>query len=399
MMAPTEEHPASGRKLLQRLPIVEIGIWLSAGLAFILNGILLSHALLHPESGIAGCGGEGGCLEVLDSRWSKVWGVPVTLPGMLVCGWVLVSHGMRWRSGLAFSLALLAGGALWFTGVQVFLLGSFCPLCCAAHVAAVITLVSGMIFLRRSGISRQSLRAALLAGGLATIALASAQWWGPVPVSHRIEGAPKQVAGERIHAQGSGRMIAFAGGNKRFNVTALPRIGRPDASRVMVEYFDYSCDSCRVMHGFLQALSERHPGQIAILCLPVPFEAACNARMTPADPVHPGACHLARIALAVWRAAPGKFQALHDSFFATIPVNESEAMVRASQFISREQLTEALADPWIDELLRANAEDWAALSGTSRKMPKLWVKDSRILHGLPSGKEDFIQVLKDELGL
>jgi hypothetical protein len=154
-----------------------------------------------------------------------------------------------------------------------------------------------------------------------------------------------------------------------------------------------------MMHGFLKALSERHPGRIAILCLPVPFEAACNARMTSADPVHPGACYLARIALAVWRADPGKFQALHDSFFAAIPANESEAMVRASQFIPREQLAETLADPWIDDLLRANAEDWEALSGTSRKMPKLWVKDRRILHGLPSGKEDFIQVLEDELGL
>jgi uncharacterized membrane protein len=398
MMASQEEEPVFDRQLFQRFGPVQLGLWVSAGLAFSINAVLLYRALMPSDSGIAGCGGEGRCLEVLDSRWSQVWGMPVTVPGILVCGWVLISLGMRWRSGLAFSLALLAGGALWFTGVQVFLLGRFCPLCGAAHVAAVIALVLGIVHLNRSGTPWPSLRLPLWTGGLATLVLAAAQWWGPSPVSHRIEAAPTHGTGEGIHAQGSGRKIAFANGKKHFNAAELPRIGPPDAPRVMVEYFDYSCDSCRVMHGFLQALSERHPGKIAILCLPVPLDAACNARMTPADPVHPGACHLARIALAVWRADPGKFQALHDSFFTAIPANESEAMVRASQFISREQLTQTLADPWIDEVLRANVEDWAALSVSSRKMPKLWVKDNRILHGLPSGKEDFLQVLKDELG-
>lgn len=399
MMASQEEVPVCARKLFQRLGPVGLGLWLFAGLAFLIHGILFYRALMHPESGIAGCGGEGACMEVLDSRWSQVWGIPVTVPGMLVCSWVLISHGMRWRFGLACSLALLAGGALWFTGIQVFLLGRFCPLCCAAHIAAVMALILGIVLLNRSGTPWRALRLPLWTGSVATLVFAAAQWWGPSPVSHRIDAAPTHGAGEGIHAQGRGRKIAFAGGNKHFNVTELPRIGPAEAPRVMVEYFDYSCDSCRVMHGFLQILAERHPGKIAILCLPVPFEAACNARMSPADPVHSGACRIARIALAVWRADPRKFQALHDSFFTAMPANESEAMARASQFISREQLTETLADPWIDDVLRANVEDWAALSGTSRKMPKLWVKDNRILHGLPSGKEDFLQVLQDELGL
>lgn len=399
MTASQEEASGNRRKRLQGPGPVELGLWLSAGIAFVIHGFLLYRALVHPTSGIAGCGGEGGCEAVLDSRWSQVWGVPVTLPGLVVCGWVLMSHGMRWRSGLACSLALLAGAAFWFTGVQVFLLGRFCLLCSAAHGAAILALVFGMMVLKRNGPICQSFRPAMGMAGLATLTLAAAQWWGPVPVSHRIDPAPKQVLEEGVHVQGSGRKIEFAGGKKRFNVTELPRIGPPDASHVMVEYFDYSCDSCRVMHGFLQALTERHPGEMAILCLPVPFEAACNSHMRTADPVHPGACLLARIALAVWRSDPAKFQALHESFFKSLPANESEALARASQLISRERLTAALADPWIDRLLRANAEDWAALSGTSRKMPKLWVKDSRILHGLPSGKEDFIQVLEAELGL
>ena len=393
----TDSHSSGKPPARQRF--VELGLWLSALVALAINGFLLYRVLADPASGLAGCGEAGGCMNVLSSRWSRVWGISVTLPGTLVCGLVLVSYWMRWSSALALSLALLAGAALWFMGLQVFLLGSFCPLCCAAHAAAGCAIILGMVFLRSGGNSWKSLRPAMLSGGAATLALAAAQWFGPAPVSHRIESVAAHAAAGGIHAQGSGRKVAFAGGNKVFDVSVLPRIGREDAPRVMVAYFDYSCASCRVMHGFLQSMSDRHPGEICLLCLPVPFEHACNSRLTAEDPVHPGACHLARIALAVWRAEPAKFQALHDSFFAATPADEAEAMARACQFVVRERLLECLADPWIDQVLEADAEDWSVLSATSRKMPKLWVKDSRILHGLPSGSEDFIRVLEDELGL
>jgi len=51
VMAPTEERPASRNKWFHSLPLVGLGIWFSAGVAFVINGILLAQALLHPASG------------------------------------------------------------------------------------------------------------------------------------------------------------------------------------------------------------------------------------------------------------------------------------------------------------------------------------------------------------
>ena len=59
----------------------------------------------------------------------------------------------------------------------------------------------------------------------------------------------------------------------------------------------------------------------------------------------------------------------------------------------------ALRDPWIDELIQADVSDCVAFSIKSKKLPKLLVSGSRILHGLPSGEADFIRVIERELGL
>ena len=58
-----------------------------------------------------------------------------------------------------------------------------------------------------------------------------------------------------------------------------------------------------------------------------------------------------------------------------------------------------MRDPWIGRLIQADIADWVSLSGKSDKLPKLLIRDKRILHGLPSGQEDFIRVMKLELGL
>ena len=58
-----------------------------------------------------------------------------------------------------------------------------------------------------------------------------------------------------------------------------------------------------------------------------------------------------------------------------------------------------MKDPWIDELIQANVADWVSFSGKTKHLPKLLIRDKRILHGLPSGEADFIRVMEQELGL
>ena len=121
--------------------------------------------------------------------------------------------------------------------------------------------------------------------------------------------------------------------------------------------------------------------------------------MESADQNHAGSCALARIALAVWRVKPEAFYGVHRKFLAGDQTGEPEAMEWAMKALAGADLEAVLEDPWIDEVIRANVEDWLAMSRNARKLPKLLISDRRILHGLPSGEADFIRVMELELGL
>jgi uncharacterized membrane protein len=358
-----------------------------------INLLLLFWKLTDPAAGLVGCGGAGGCQEVLTSKWSQVFDLPVTLPGALVYALILLSQNPRFEKLLAPSLAILTGGVIWFLSVQLWILHQLCPWCLAAHLIGAIVVVLGLRLAKRPFIRP------IIAGVLATGLLIVSQVLGPTPATHRIDETSTTLIAAPIHARGDGRKIEFNHGRKIYDRDALPCIGSPKAPQVLVEYFDYQCPSCRIMHGFLESLIAKHPDQLALIVLPMPLDGACNHQLTPAESIHPGSCQLARIALAVWRKQPARFPEIHRALFADPAPDESAAKQLASTWISREELDVALKDPWIDELLEANVQDWISFSNKTRQLPKLLIKGTRLVHGLPSGEADFIRVMEQELGL
>jgi hypothetical protein len=164
----------------------------------------------------------------------------------------------------------------------------------------------------------------------------------------------------------------------------------------MVEYFDYQCPACRTMAGFLESFAAKHPADVAILLMPAPLDGACNNRV-PAGGEHPGSCEIARIALAIWRVAPGSFASWHKAVIAEPSV--ASAYRHALGILKRDSLEAALTNQEIDLFIRSNVADLHQLSRSTDKLPKLLIKNGRIVHGLPSGEEDFIRVMEQELGL
>jgi hypothetical protein len=71
----------------------------------------------------------------------------------------------------------------------------------------------------------------------------------------------------------------------------------------------WSCLRCRrFLHGLLDRCLRRYGAeQIAFVLLPVPLESRCNPAITVVEPGREGACEYARLALAVWQAAPERF--------------------------------------------------------------------------------------------
>jgi uncharacterized membrane protein len=365
-------------------PALDFLILLLAFAGFLLNLWLFLRLYSNEAAAIAGCGG-GDCEEVLASRWSRVFHVPVTVFGAMAYAGLMASLTPVFHRANAFFLGAIGGAALWFVFVQAVLLGKFCPWCLAAHGLAATLVLLGWI--RLGGM--EGIKRLAFWGSASFLAIGLSQVYGPVSQTHRMEDLTKSP-------HPAGRTIGFDGGNKVFRVDEFPLLGSASAKHVMVEYFDYECPACATMAGYLDALMRRHPQDISVICLPVPMDGACN-RDVPPDGEHPGSCRISRIALAVWLARSEEFPKLHHELFGITSPDEAEKL--ALKHVSPSELAAALADPQVDRLIQSAISDWKTLSRSTPKLPKLFVRDRRILHGLPSGEEDFIRVMERELGL
>ncbi len=147
-------------------------IWSIRGLAF--AGLVLSCYLTWASwqpGPIVGCSGESyfSCEEVLGSKWSKWWGLPVSLLGaityvlMFAFAWLVPGPtwpvpGSTWlvpgdgdsrlpRVAQAAWLCLIAlsflatGVAAWFILLQALVLGEFCLYCCLIHACSIMICV------------------------------------------------------------------------------------------------------------------------------------------------------------------------------------------------------------------------------------------------------------------
>ena len=367
-----------------------------------LAGLAMNLALLWQHlrgGGIVGCGGGSACDELLNSPWAEVHGIPVTAFGALVYLGLILSLVATGHPQLTRLLGVILGAAVWFVFVQAALLGRFCPWCMTAHVIGVCVAALGLW--RQLQIDHTE--SMWMTSGTMVVAVALglgfAQYGNPRIASYRIDELQgvSQSQASGIYARGDGRKVVFADGRRTFDLSALPHLGRADARCVMVEYLDYQCPSCRVMREFLDALLAKHPADLCVVILPVPMERSCNHSLGEKDTEFPGSCKLTRLALVLWRTKPEAFAGFHQ--FLLDGATPEQATAKVLDLMPPGEMFAALRDPWIDELIQADVSDCVAFSIKSKKLPKLLVSGSRILHGLPSGEADFIRVIERELGL
>ena len=128
-----------------------------------------------------------GCGAVLHSRWAYWLGVPVSLFALLAYAGVLVAtlpgkaSPSRFRrlsdNFLVAAAVAVIGAALWFIGLQLFVLHAICPFCIAAHACGLV--VGGLLIRRLAAGELQLLpRTAFrcgLAGFLLVVALGAGQ--------------------------------------------------------------------------------------------------------------------------------------------------------------------------------------------------------------------------------
>jgi uncharacterized membrane protein/protein-disulfide isomerase len=390
---------------LASIPRLPLRLLALAGLG--LSSWLLILKATGSISYLVGCGADSGCANVLGSRWSQWFLVPVSALSLVLYGGLLALTFRPLRAPLLAIGICLGGGALWFTGLQLLVLRQICPWCMTAHA---IGLASAALTVRSAVVGDGGCGSHLkpILGGTAALALlVMGQWFGPVPNTHLESTAtlPKAIdqnRSEPVHSRGEGRKVVLAG--KSYNVETLPHLGDPAAPHVLVKYFDYACDSCRELHADLNEAMKVFPDKLCIIVLPCPIDRSCNPSVPSHISDHQHACSLARIALACWRQQPGAFPQIHEALFARPLRGPKPALSAVRYFLDRDLAEGALQDPWIDEVLAADSEDYKRLNVTNNGltnylMPKLLVRDTRMLHGVTKDRQTLLSALAREFQL
>ena len=128
--------------LVRMFSLIAIGIAVYLAIASWLGG------------GIAGCGGEGiiSCDHVVSSKWSRWLEIPVGFLAMaaylviFILTWFVskksrrIVHSASWSMVIVMAVSCL-GAAVWFVGLQVVAIQSFCVYCMISHACGVIVAI------------------------------------------------------------------------------------------------------------------------------------------------------------------------------------------------------------------------------------------------------------------
>jgi uncharacterized membrane protein len=413
--------------------------------ALVVDGYLAWVSL--SSGAVAGCGPDSNCHHVLNSRWAYWFGLPVSVPALLVYSAALLATFLisPWRSAAerrrAWSFMLLcsilvAFAGLWFIWLQIMVINRICPFCMVAHGSAILAslavIAAAPVHRSRSqkpdsyksrekpGQKSQkraanrklperlqrddtavvitlhlTFRLGLMAA--AGVALLIAGQLMHQPKSYASAEISAGFDKERAPAE---RWFQVFGGEFRFNLHEIPLLGRPDAPHGMVNIFDYTCHHCRELHRSLEEAASKFSNELAVINLPMPLDGQCNPIIRVTQPAHTNACALARIGLAVWRAnrtLSRDFE--HWIFSGSQPPLPDEAEQYARDLIGNHAFEKAMRDPWVGRLIDTNIALFQATALRLRKgiMPQLIIGTNLTSGMVP--REDLFRILSEQFGL
>ena len=382
----------------------------------------------------AGCGSESGCNAVLQSRWAYWLDLPVSVPAVLV---YLALLGVTvllqkrpspddqrgsWAAIIILSV-IVAGAALWFVGLQVFVIKAFCKFCMTAHAcgfAAALLCLKNIPLAAdpdtpmwttgsgKRGVPRQAIFSlvliglagvAVLAGGQVLVqkqrnvvkvlpvrgARATKTAAAPSSASTN-HSTPKALGGPSTDQPVSPnarliapRSLSLYSNQFLIKLDEVPMIGSPDSPHVIVYLFDYNCPHCRALHSILVKTCQQLTNQLGVVCLPMPISTQCNPFLPRTSHSIPNSCEYARLGLAVWRAKPEVQRQFDDWMFAGVkPPPLEQAREYAAQLVGADKLKSALADPWIQQQILTDCKihraNWLAVD--SSVMPQIIMGDA-----------------------
>jgi uncharacterized membrane protein/protein-disulfide isomerase len=368
-------------------------------IALVLTMIMSWHYLTGGS--IAGCGGGSPCEQVLSSRWSAIAGIfPVSglaagvYLAMLVASFFIGPSSEAPLRNLAWSIMLIlagsiAGSAIWFTILQKWVIGYFCPYCIAIHttgiVMAVLIIWQAVKYLRGQNIRPLNVSGRVLIGLFIAGLLFISQVIFTPRIFYKVGESEESI--------------------KTIDYHNVPVVGSPDAPYVVSILFDYQCSHCQKIHFMLDELIHRYNGKLAFALCPSPLNTHCNPYIPRDVDEFKNSCDLAKIALAVWVAKREVFPDFENWMFtfesgdSWQPRSLEAARAKAAELVGKDKFDNSMVDPWIDEYLQISTRIYGqTLQNGMGGIPKL-IYGSRWVIPQPNSSDELLKILQNSLAV
>ena len=391
-------------------------------IALVLSGVLSWHYLMGGS--MVGCDGSSPCGEVLSSKWSTILGVlPVsglavgTYMALLASAFFIDAStdlGVRqlaWQMMLVIAGAV-AGSAIWFTIVQKWMIGSFCPYCMSAHITGL--LLSILIIWRATKETNNS-----------TISTSDKN--NNVKKYNELSSASIKIVRPLralflvvIGITLTGALTAFqlsytpssvyTDGNSQENMVVVdyhsaPMVGSPEAPYVIALLFDYQCPHCQKIHFQIDEVIQRYAGKVAFVLCPAPLNTKCNPYVPADRDAFKNSCELAKIGLAIWFAKKDAFPVFENWMFSFDsgdkwqPRSLETVNIKAIELLGQAKFETAISDPRVDKYLQTCVQIYGkTVQNGKGGVPKL-VFGSRWVIPETSSADDLMSILQKSLNL
>ncbi|HLN22216.1 MAG TPA: vitamin K epoxide reductase family protein [Bacteroidales bacterium] len=366
--------------------------------------IILSWHFLKGGT-MVGCGGGSPCEQVLNSKWSVIAGIfPISglatgiylalLVALLFSGPSEEGQIRRiaWKAMLVIAGAI-TGSAIWFTVLQKWFIGDFCPYCMTTHVTGL--LLSLLIISRASketDYESREKKKLLRPVQVMVLAFAGLTLSGVMAAS-QVALTPKSVS-----VQGESQNFL-----PEIDYNKVPLVGVPYAPYKITLLFDYQCPHCQKLHFLLNDAVRIYEGKLAFALCPTPLNSECNPYVPASNESFKNSCELARIGMAVWLADQSAFPDFEDWMFTYesgdkwIPRSPESAMAKAIELTGRERLDEAMSDPWINNYISKSVQMFGQTGQDGRSgIPKM-IFGSQWIIPQPVNAEELISLLQNNL--
>ena len=282
------------------------------------------------------------CSEVLLSRYSSAYGVPISILGAI---WftgvlVLIGAGIAGRESLrenvpGYLFAMSTAGlavVLYLAYISFAVLKVYCPLCLTADAAVIglFTVSGAATTFPMTTLPRRLLhdvKASLVSpGAIAVIVLFIAGAASAVVLSARDtavgESATLAAVAQAASADQRSEFERWYNAQPR-----VPLIVPTEGAKVLiVDFNDFQCPYCSQAYITLKPVMDKYnaqqPNTVRLVLKDYPLDSKCNANVQNGGP-HPSACDAA---VAVRLAAPSKREALEDWFFHNQPAMTAQTV-------------------------------------------------------------------------